>query len=328
MRSGPAISNCANRRGHLERAVEGATHWAICGSRSSAFPETSPRLRTRRASVRRRVYRTPRPSHAKAARRAVDRHRRPRGNDARCAGALGRVDGSVQVARLTPSVPAFVFAAVPGPLRWRGPHGPWRRTHTGGVDHCCFLLGLLLLVRGLGLRGRPSPPLPSRTASRWRPLRSVGCRFHNSQWKRSSREHPVFGERNWPNSAMLPRAHGALPVDRGVQLRITSRLGFAGALREVGLPGSDIPLALFAFNAGVGNGQLLFVAMCFWRLPDCGAVLRGIPGWRVQLHLRHRCHAAFLVAATDGAVVLTHTWRDAVPRLTSSNSGSGGYRTP
>lgn len=36
--------------------------------------------------------------------------------------------------------------------------------------------------------------------------------------------------------------------------------GFAGALSEVGLPPSDIPLALLFFNLGVEAGQLVFVA--------------------------------------------------------------------
>jgi len=35
--------------------------------------------------------------------------------------------------------------------------------------------------------------------------------------------------------------------------------GFAGALREVGLPVSSVPIALFLFNAGVETGQLIFV---------------------------------------------------------------------
>jgi len=35
--------------------------------------------------------------------------------------------------------------------------------------------------------------------------------------------------------------------------------GFAGALREVGLPQSDIPLALLTFNVGVEIGQLAFI---------------------------------------------------------------------
>ncbi len=37
-------------------------------------------------------------------------------------------------------------------------------------------------------------------------------------------------------------------------------LGFAGALAEVGLPESEIPLALLSFNLGIEAGQLAFVA--------------------------------------------------------------------
>lgn len=37
-------------------------------------------------------------------------------------------------------------------------------------------------------------------------------------------------------------------------------LGFAGALTEIGLPQSDVPVALLAFNVGVELGQLAFVA--------------------------------------------------------------------
>ena len=37
--------------------------------------------------------------------------------------------------------------------------------------------------------------------------------------------------------------------------------GFAGALVELGLPHSDIPLALLAFNVGVELGQLAFIAV-------------------------------------------------------------------
>jgi hypothetical protein len=36
-------------------------------------------------------------------------------------------------------------------------------------------------------------------------------------------------------------------------------LGFAGALSEIGLPPSEIPLALLFFNVGVELGQLVFV---------------------------------------------------------------------
>lgn len=49
--------------------------------------------------------------------------------------------------------------------------------------------------------------------------------------------------------------------------------GFAGALTEVGLPQSDIPLALLMFNVGVETGQLMFIV---------GALL-GIYLWRCLL---------------------------------------------
>ena len=38
-------------------------------------------------------------------------------------------------------------------------------------------------------------------------------------------------------------------------------LGFAGALREVGLPSGEVPLALLAFNCGIELGQLVFIAV-------------------------------------------------------------------
>jgi hypothetical protein len=38
-------------------------------------------------------------------------------------------------------------------------------------------------------------------------------------------------------------------------------LGFAGALAQLSLPPTDIPLALLFFNVGVEIGQLLFIAV-------------------------------------------------------------------
>jgi HupE / UreJ protein len=49
--------------------------------------------------------------------------------------------------------------------------------------------------------------------------------------------------------------------------------GFAGALTAIGLPKNDVPLALFAFNAGVEVGQLLFIAAVLGLL----ALLRRLP---------------------------------------------------
>jgi hypothetical protein len=51
--------------------------------------------------------------------------------------------------------------------------------------------------------------------------------------------------------------------------------GFAGALREVGLPQQDVPLALLTFNLGVEAGQLLFVGAAIVVL----ASLKAIATW-------------------------------------------------
>jgi hydrogenase/urease accessory protein HupE len=52
------------------------------------------------------------------------------------------------------------------------------------------------------------------------------------------RRHP------WPMALCFGLLHG---------------MGFAGALREVGLPQGEIPIALFSFNVGIELGQLVFV---------------------------------------------------------------------
>jgi hydrogenase/urease accessory protein HupE len=60
-------------------------------------------------------------------------------------------------------------------------------------------------------------------------------------------------------------------------------LGFAGALREIGLPQDDIPLALFSFNVGIEAGQLAFV----FAVLVLGFLLRGVlerlPAWSERI---------------------------------------------
>jgi hypothetical protein len=51
-------------------------------------------------------------------------------------------------------------------------------------------------------------------------------------------------------------------------------LGFAGALRDVGLPDDAVPAALAFFNVGVEAGQLVFVAAVLALL----AGARRLPG--------------------------------------------------
>jgi len=51
-------------------------------------------------------------------------------------------------------------------------------------------------------------------------------------------------------------------------------LGFAGALREIGLPQGEVPLALLAFNLGIEAGQLIFVVGLM--------LLAGLAQWAVS----------------------------------------------
>lgn len=59
--------------------------------------------------------------------------------------------------------------------------------------------------------------------------------------------------------------------------------GFASALSEIGLPQTEIPAALLAFNIGVEIGQVLFVAtilLVFWLISKClGAIQQGAADW-------------------------------------------------
>jgi hypothetical protein len=50
-------------------------------------------------------------------------------------------------------------------------------------------------------------------------------------------------------------------------------LGFAGALSEIGVPQTEVSLALLMFNVGVETGQLLFIAVVLVLL----AILKRLP---------------------------------------------------
>ena len=59
----------------------------------------------------------------------------------------------------------------------------------------------------------------------------------------------ILGRKPWLMSGGFGLLHG---------------LGFAGALADVGLPQTDIPLALFSFNIGIEVGQLLVVTAVYF----------------------------------------------------------------
>jgi len=131
----------------------------------------------------------------------------------------------------------------------------------GGPDHLLFVLGLMLLVRGtrrlvatitaftvahsitlalatLGAVRLPGPPIEAAIALSIVLVGVEIARLHRGETSLSI-------ERPWAVAFAFGLLHG---------------IGFAGALIRVGLPQSEIPLALFSFNVGVEIAQLGFVA--------------------------------------------------------------------
>jgi hypothetical protein len=164
---------------------------------------------------------------------------------------LANADGSTQVARLTPETPSLAVTASQTTFEVAKTYFLLGVEHILlGFDHLLFVLALMLLIRdrwmllttitvftlahsvtlagaALGYLTLPQKPVASELA-RSRPGQ-----------RRTSETYP------WLVAFAFGLLHG---------------FGFAGALKEIGLPQTDVPLALLTFNLGVEAGQLLFVA--------------------------------------------------------------------
>ena len=174
---------------------------------------------------------------------------------------LVRLDGSVQLERIMPASPRFVARPSPGRLEVVTTYTVLGIEHIlSGFDHLLFVLALVLLVDGtrrliatitaftaahsltlagatLGLVHVPGPPVEASIALSIVFIASEI--LHAQQGRRTvTQRYP------WVVAFTFGLLHG---------------FGFAGALAEVGLPQSSIPIALLFFNVGVEIGQLMFV---------------------------------------------------------------------
>jgi len=199
-----------------------------------------------------------------------------------------RADESVQIARLTPSAAAFVFQDAPASMQVARAYTMLGVEHILlGVDHLLFVLALLLLVAGwkrvvvtitaftvahsitlaaatFGLLKVAQAPTEAAIALS---ILFVAVEIVNAREGRES----LTTRRPWLVAFCFGLLHG---------------LGFAGALREVGLPESDIPLALLTFNVGVEIGQLLFIASVLTAMAVLRNSLQRLPvwAWRVPVY--------------------------------------------
>lgn len=137
-----------------------------------------------------------------------------------------------------------------------------------GFDHLLFVLGLVLLVRTSGRWvGRLLATVTAFTLAHSVTLAASALEFIELP------SAPV--EAAIALSILLLARELALGIDGQATDTLTWRFpwlvafgfgllhgfGFAGALREIGLPASRTPLALLAFNLGVEAGQLAVVAL-------------------------------------------------------------------
>ncbi len=175
---------------------------------------------------------------------------------------LQRLDGTELTHRLTAARPSYTVAANPG--IWQV---GWTYFVLGiehillGIDHLLFVLALLLIVGDwrkligtitaftvahsitlalatLGFVNVPGRPVEAIIA--------LSIVFVAAEIIRGQQGKAGLAERwPWVVAFSFGLLHG---------------FGFAGALSEVGLPQTSIPMALLTFNLGVEAGQLLFVA--------------------------------------------------------------------
>jgi hydrogenase/urease accessory protein HupE len=171
-------------------------------------------------------------------------------------------DGSIEIARLMPDTPSFTVSGAQSSGQVAATYFHLGVDHIlTGIDHLLFVLALILLINdrwvlaktitaftvahsitlagaSLGYFSLPQKPVEAAIA--------LSIAFVASELlKMKPGERRLSEARPWLVALAFGLLHG---------------FGFAGALKETGLPQTDIPLALLTFNLGVEAGQLMFVA--------------------------------------------------------------------
>ena len=193
---------------------------------------------------------------------------------------LARVEhgsGRTQTVRLTPSQPEFKLTEA-SMMEASGTAAVIRTYFNLGVehillgfDHLLFVLALLFLVEG---RRRLVATITAFTIAH--SLTLAAATFGWMQVPQAPVEAVIALSIMFLAVEILRRRQGRTgiasdkPWIAAFVFGLLHGLGFAGALREMGLPEHAVPLALAFFNVGVEAGQLLFVAavIIIFRLTD------------------------------------------------------------
>ncbi len=195
------------------------------------------------------------------------------------------LDGHTQTALISPSNPSFVIQGSQSTIQVSRQYLVLGIEHIlGGIDHLLFVLGLLLIVRStrlliktvtaftlahsvtlamaaLGFVHVPQAPVEAVIA--------LSILFLATELAKQQKDNPSLTARYpWVVALSFGLLHG---------------FGFAGTLSEVGLPQTDIPLALLFFNVGVEVGQLMFVAAALCVIWILKRLPWGWPAWSLRV---------------------------------------------
>ena len=192
---------------------------------------------------------------------------------------IALADGRVVSRLLRPDAPSFVFGKESaGPAA--GGYFVLGVEHIlFGIDHLLFVLALVLIVRGVGLLVKTvtaftiahSITLALATLGFVKvPSAPVGG--HRAEHRLRCGGNPALATRR-------TRPDQRTPWIVAFTFGLLHGFGFAGALAEVGLPQSDIPLALLLFNVGVEAGQLAFVGAVLAILALVRRIRLPAPEW-------------------------------------------------
>jgi hypothetical protein len=213
---------------------------------------------------------------------------------------IALASGSVDRRVLGAGSPSVTVAGEPTRLDVLHDYGRLGTEHIAtGIDHLLFVFGLLLLTGGtrqllatitaftlghsvtlalaaLQIVSVPQAPVEVVIALTIYILavelaRDVGTR------------QTLLRRRPWAMAFVFGLLHG---------------LGFAGALREAGLPANDVPLALLSFNLGIEVGQVAFVAVVLLGMAALRSVLEKLPRWvhRVPVYAMGSAAAYWVLA--------------------------------
>ena len=209
---------------------------------------------------------------------------RIRGLESTMTDALVRMefaDGTTWMQRLTPQQPAAVIPMTSSALHTAGVYLKLGIEHIlTGIDHLLFVLALILITRGgwkllktvsaftlshsitltaatLGFVHVPQRPVEAVIA--------LSIVFVAAELVQAYRGHAGIAVRApWVVAFTFGLLHG---------------LGFAGGLRDAGLPPGHIPLALLFFSGGVETGHLLFVATVLGVIAAGRRIRIPLPQW-------------------------------------------------